>query len=59
MSFFSFEDLRGTNAAIEAALDEVFCGHFECGGVQYSALPNGDLHVALIAYLQEMDACHD
>lgn len=47
------EKLRGANAGLEEALDQVFAGSFECDGVKFPTIPANAPEV-LRDYLAEM-----
>jgi hypothetical protein len=51
---FVVDALRGTNAGLEKALDDVFASHFVCDGTTYPALPAGDLNAFLEEYYKDM-----
>mmetsp|Transcript_133823 Transcript_133823/g.199021 ORF Transcript_133823/g.199021 Transcript_133823/m.199021 type:complete len:208 (-) Transcript_133823:42-665(-) len=53
------EGIRGTNAHLEAALDELFKKTFVMDGKSYPALPEGDLGVALQNYYNSLSTVDD
>ena len=58
-SWFVVRSLRGTNKALEAALDEVFASSFSVDGQTFPALPNGNLDDLLADYYLSMELALD
>eukprot|EP00012_Vannella_robusta_P013855 CAMPEP_0206211306 /NCGR_PEP_ID=MMETSP0166-20121206/18056_1 /ASSEMBLY_ACC=CAM_ASM_000260 /TAXON_ID=95228 /ORGANISM="Vannella robusta, Strain DIVA3 518/3/11/1/6" /LENGTH=204 /DNA_ID=CAMNT_0053633129 /DNA_START=1047 /DNA_END=1661 /DNA_ORIENTATION=- len=58
-SYNVIEGIRGTNAPLEAALDELFQKSFTMNGTTYPALPKTDLKEFLQGYYKSLDGVDD
>ena len=58
-SHFVIAGIRGTNAPLEAALDDLFSQSFVVDGVSYPALPEGDMEAFLQDYYSSMEKARD